>query len=99
MSFVLALAASVALGSGDGPTPPSPSVDHPLNVPPPKSRFEMSNPVSGLPSVMLDWANDSIGLAQQATRGAQRYQARIIWIDATANIEKYNTEERIVTLV
>lgn len=97
MSFLLALAASLALSGGDGPT--KPAVDLPLNVPPPKSRFELQDPTGGLPAVMLDWGNDSIGLAQQATRGPQRYQARIMWIDATANIDRYNSEEKIVTLV
>ncbi|HTQ09123.1 MAG TPA: family 10 glycosylhydrolase, partial [Fimbriimonadaceae bacterium] len=43
--------------------------------------------------------DDSIGLAQQATRGSQKYQARIIWIDGTANIDKYNSEDKIVGLV
>lgn len=100
MSFVVALAASVALLHMDDPTPPAkPEADTPLRVTPPKPRFELEDPVGGLPQVMLDWSNDSIGLAQQATRGAQRYQARIMWIDATANIERYNTEEKIVSLV
>jgi hypothetical protein len=101
MSFVLALVASLTISGGDGPVsrPSSPPVDLPLNIPPPKSRFELQDPTGGLPAVMLDWANDSIGLAQQATRGSQRYQARIMWIDATANIDKYNTEDKIVALV
>src|SRR2546423_229096 len=60
---------------------------------------DLQAPPGGLPGVMLDWGNDSIGLAKQATRGAQRYQARIMWIDATANIERYNTEEKIAALV
>lgn len=99
MSFVVALAASLALTSMDDPTLPKTEVDKPLRVPPPRARFELQDPVGGLPQVMLDWSNDSIGLAQQATRGAQRYQARIIWVDATANIERYNSEEKIVALV
>lgn len=96
MSLAFALAVATAL-QGDGG--PSTSRDQPLKIPPPASRFELRDPVGGLPGVMLDWANDSIGLAQQATRGAQKYQARIIWIDATANIDRYNTEQKIVDLV
>src|SRR5579862_4626682 len=100
MSFVLALALSLA-GPGHDGTRPSAAVpvDLPLSVPPPSSRFELRDPLGGVPPIMLDWATDSMGLAQQATKGSTKYQARIIWIDATANIEKYNTEDKIVTLV
>ncbi len=97
MSLAIALAAGLLVGT-DG-TRTIPPIDQPLNVPPPNSRFEMADPVGGLPAIMLDWADDSIGLAQQATRGPHRYQARIIWIDATANIDRYNSEEKVVTLV
>lgn len=99
MNLVSALAAAIVFGgSGEGAniTPP---VDQILNVPPPASRFEMQDPTGGLPAVMLDWTNDSIGLAQQSTRGVKKYQARIMWIDATANVDRYNTEDKIVKLV
>ncbi len=95
----MALAASLALSGDDPAIPKMPAVDEKLSVPPPVSRFEPADPVGGLPAVTLDWAADSVGLAQQACRGAQRYQARIIWIDATANIDRYNTEDKIVQLV
>lgn len=98
MGFFLALAAVVAVSGGDG-APKNPPVDLPLNVPPPTSRFDLQDPVGGLPPIMLDWVGDSVGLAQQATRGPKRYQARIMWIDATANIDRYNTEDKIVGLV
>ncbi len=99
MNVLAALAAVAVFGGPGDPLGASPAVDQPLNIKPPKSRFELQDPVNGLPAVMLDWQNDSIGLAQQATRGSQKYQARILWIDATANIERYNTEEKIVALV
>src|SRR5947209_6444466 len=101
MSFLLALALSVAMSGGDPGKPalPAAAPDQPLNVTPPTARFELRDPVGGLPPIMLDWATDSIGLAQQATRGSSQYQARIIWIDATANIDKYNSEDKIVWLV
>src|SRR5689334_22321238 len=95
MSFAVALAASLVFAMDDPIPHVGPNPDLPLNVPPPTSRFELQDPCGGLAPIMLDWANDSIGLAQQATRGAKRYQARIMWIDATANIERYNTEEKI----
>lgn len=97
MQIVSLLAAAIVFGGGgDNITPPA---DQPLNVPPPASRFEMQDPTGGLPAIPLDWSNDSIGLAQQMTRGVKRYQARIIWIDATANIDRYNSEDKIVSLV
>jgi hypothetical protein len=100
MSLLVALAASLTSAGGDDPlVRPGPSPDLPLSVPPPKSRFELVDPVGGLAPILLDWSNDSIGLAQQATRGAQRYQARIMWVDATANIDRYNSEDKIVALV
>src|SRR5579871_1295911 len=97
MPIFLALAAGLLFAKPDGT--PKPDPDQPLTIPAPSSRFELEDPVGGLSPVMLDWTNDSIGLAQQATRGSQRYQARIIWIDATANIDKYNSEDKIVALV
>lgn len=65
-------------------------------VPPP--RFERSAPLPALPSVMLDALADGVGLAQQTAR-AQGLQARILWIDATANIDRYNTSEKVDALV
>ncbi len=46
----------------------------------------------------LDISGDQIGIAQQTTH-AQSLQARILWIDATANIDSINTQEKIDTLM
>ena len=47
---------------------------------------------------MLDSYATGVGLAQQLAR-SRNLQARIMWLDATANLDRYNTEEKIVDLV
>ena len=47
---------------------------------------------------MADRHLDGIGLANQIAR-SKGLQARVLWIDATANIDRYNTEAKIVGLV
>lgn len=63
-----------------------------------QSRFQPENPLPGLPSIILDQQLKYSGPAKQV---CDRYglQGRILWIDATANIERYNTLEKIQTLV
>ena len=62
------------------------------------SRFQPGNPLPGLPPIMLDRQIQYNGPAKQV---CDRYglQARIMWIDATANIERYNSVEKIQALV
>jgi uncharacterized lipoprotein YddW (UPF0748 family) len=55
-------------------------------------------PFPTLPAVPLDPVGDSIGLAQQ-TAHARGLQARILWVDGTANIDSINTADKIHTLV
>jgi hypothetical protein len=73
---------------------------HPEGAPPvpPKTRFETDAPLPGLPSVVLDKTGDGYGLAQQTAK-AQRLQARILWIDGTANVSRINTSEKVAALV
>ncbi len=47
---------------------------------------------------MLDRRLHSVGVANSLAR-SKGWQARILWIDATANVERYNTSEKIRTLV
>lgn len=61
-------------------------------------RFEYSAPLPTIPGVMLDSYGTSVGLAQQMAK-QRNLQARIMWIDATANLDRYNTEDKIVQLV
>lgn len=61
-------------------------------------RFERESPLPTIPGVMIDSYTTGGGLAEETARG-RNLQARILWIDATANIDKYNTEDKIVALV
>jgi len=64
----------------------------------PRPRFELASPLPALPGVMMDSHLNGVGLDQQTAR-AQGLQARILWVDATANIDRYNTPEKIQTLM
>ena len=55
-------------------------------------------PFPQLPFTALDDANDGYGLAQQLCR-ERKAQGRLLWIDATANMERVNTAEKIQALV
>jgi uncharacterized lipoprotein YddW (UPF0748 family) len=61
-------------------------------------RFEKQSPLPSVPGVMIDSFTTGNGLAEETARG-KNLQARILWIDATANIDKYNTEDKIIALV
>src|SRR5437016_1379004 len=70
----------------------------PLIIRPPEERFGYGWPLPSLPGVMLDGYLDSVGLLQQAAR-ARGLQGRILWIDGTANLDRVNSEEKIVALM
>lgn len=61
-------------------------------------RFEVAAPLPTISGVTIDAYSTGVGLAQQTAR-AENLQARILWIDATANIDRYNTQAKIVALV
>ncbi len=65
---------------------------------PPVGRYEKVAPLPGLPAVTVDSLNCSVGLAQQTAK-AKNLQGRILWIDATANISRINSDEKITALV
>jgi len=69
----------------------------PLALPPPVPPPPY-NPLPNLPPIALDEANNGIGIAQQMAR-AKKLQARILWIDATANMNAINTNTKIDALV
>ena len=69
----------------------------PLLVPPPAAAPPYQ-PLPSLPPAALDNGNDAVGIAQQMTR-AKGLQARIIWIDGTANLNRVNTADKITALV
>ena len=70
-------------------------------TPPPfqlKPRFELMSPLQTVPGVMIDAYQNGVGVAQQLAR-SYNLQGRILWIDGTANVERYNSETKIVQLV
>ena len=75
----------------------TPVLPGPIQVPPPPLVAPYL-PFANLPVVPLDEAHNGIGIAQQMTR-TRGLQARILWIDGTANLDKINTPEKISALV
>lgn len=65
---------------------------------PSPARYEWGAPLPSLPSVLLDTLGDGYGLAQQASRG-RGLQARIMWIDGTANLDKVSSDAKVRELV
>ena len=95
ISAVLILASALAVpltGRTQSPTPIAP-----IAVPPPVAPAPYL-PFPNLPSAPLDEANNGIGIAQQTAR-LRKAQARILWIDGTANMNRVNTADKIATLV
>lgn len=69
-----------------------------IAVQPPTPRFVPSSPLKNLPPVILDTYGNSFGSAQKAAR-EKGLQGRVLWIDATANIVRANTEQKVIDLV
>jgi uncharacterized lipoprotein YddW (UPF0748 family) len=55
-------------------------------------------PFQHLPAVPLDEARNGWGVAQQTAR-AKNLQGRLLWIDATANLDRVNSADKIAALV
>ncbi len=89
--------ASVPVAAPPVTPPPAIVLAPPLVVPPPVPAVPYQ-PLKSLPPAVLDDANDAVGLAQQITR-TRGLQARVIWIDGTANLNRVNTAEKITALV
>ncbi|MES2459813.1 MAG: alpha amylase family protein [Armatimonadota bacterium] len=82
------------------PTQPPAPLPGPISVLPPAvvPSYVPFPRLAALAPVVLDEARNGIGIAQQMTR-ERGYQGRVLWIDATANIDRYNTAEKISSLV
>lgn len=61
-------------------------------------RFVNVAPLPGIPGITIDSMLDGRGIAQPMARN-RGLQARIIWIDGTANIDRYNSADKIIALV
>ncbi len=91
MSFAAAALISICLPQSQTPK----SAQQPFQV---KPRFELLAPLSTVPGVMIDSFSNGVGNAQQLAR-SYNLQGRILWIDGTANVERVNTETKIIELV
>lgn len=91
MPAVRAIAAVVALTSLMAQEPAqAPSIN--------PSRFQLVQPLPGVPPLLMDKYGYGANFANTVA-AKHKLQARMMWIDATANIDRYNTEDKIVTLV
>ncbi|AIE87947.1 family 10 glycosylhydrolase [Fimbriimonas ginsengisoli] len=63
-----------------------------------QSRFEPGTALPGISPVVIDGFLDGMGVAQPLARN-RGIQARILWIDATANIDRYNSDAKVAALV
>lgn len=62
------------------------------------SRFERANPLPGLPAILMDRSLASVGVAQTIAR-ANRLQGRVLWIDATANLGRMNSDHAVEEVI
>jgi len=69
----------------------------PLQIKPPEERYQYEAPLTSISGLMMDDYSDGQGLAQQWAR-AHNLQARIMWIDGTANLDRVNSEDKIAAL-
>jgi hypothetical protein len=79
-----------------GPPPFDPT--QPISIKAPKARFHTVFPLPGSPGIIVDRYLTGGGVANEIAH-ERHLQSRMIWIDGTANIEKINTEDKIVALV
>ena len=87
----------VVIPAGPPSSAAAPVLPSQITVPPPVAKPPyLAFPT--LPALSLDENNDGIGIAQQLTR-SRGLQGRLLWIDATANLSKVNSKEKIAALV
>ena len=63
-----------------------------------RSRFQSEAPLPGIPPVIIDTYSTGSGLAEETCKSLN-LQARILWIDGTANIDKINSDDKVKALV
>ncbi|MBC8143477.1 MAG: family 10 glycosylhydrolase [Armatimonadetes bacterium] len=70
----------------------------PITVPPPPAPPAPYLPFPQFGTLPLDEANNGFGFAQTTAR-AKNLQARMQWIDATANLDRVNSAEKVKAVV
>ncbi len=88
-----ALAALFVVALGAPQTAPNDGSERELD-----SRFKLVRPLPGLPAITIDYPASQIGIAQALAREHQ-LQARILWVDATANLVRLNDDWKVARLV
>lgn len=68
------------------------------DVKPRETRYQLTAPLTTLPALMLDVDGNGVGIAQQTAR-SKSVQARILWIDGTANLTRVSSESSIQSLI
>lgn len=61
-------------------------------------RFTEGYILGGLPSIKVDWQNSYYGIAHQMARAAKA-QARILWVDGTANLDRVSDDAKVTALM
>lgn len=67
-------------------------------VTPPPTRFALDTPFPRLDPLLLEVAKNRHGLAQAAAR-EHGLQGRVLWVDATANVGRVNSDENVRRVV
>lgn len=67
-------------------------------IKPLEGRFETDAPLPTLPSLKLETLYNGTGLAQQTAR-SKGLQGRILWVDATANLDRVSTPAKVRAVV
>lgn len=63
-----------------------------------ENRFDLAYPLPNLAPVRIDKIGSGFGIAQQTAR-AKGLQVRMLWVDATANMERYSSPEKVDLLM
>ncbi|MGV3618816.1 MAG: family 10 glycosylhydrolase [Fimbriimonas sp.] len=61
-------------------------------------RFESTAPLTTIPPVMVDRLTTGGGLANALAK-RENVQGRMLWIDATANVDRYDSDAKLAVLV
>ncbi len=86
MTIATLFASTLAMAQTDNPIKPL------------EGRFDLDAPLPTLPALKLETGYNAIGVAQQTAK-SKGVQARILWVDATANLDRVNSVAKIQSLV
>lgn len=70
----------------------------PIHVDPPVTRFAKRTVLAGLDPITVDTRMTGSGFATEVAK-SYGLEGRVLWIDATANLDKVNSEDKVMGLV